>query len=172
MCLYLWDLFSVLDSSEGGLATAQKTEGRTLRTQLRNENAREDSRRMITLTLLFQGGEVPCQQRSTGLQGYLAHKKQHPPLGPPCSHGHSPTVGAYWGAVCYPGGPAVPRNFRALSARNPVTLPTGNFLCPYGIACRNGYESSTPEYVFKKSLCSPLCGCIPGSQPQKDMLHA
>ena len=33
------------------------------------------------------------------VQGYLAHTKQHPPLGPPKGPRHSPTVGSEGGAV-------------------------------------------------------------------------
>ena len=33
------------------------------------------------------------------LQGYLAHKKTHPPLGPPEAPEHRPTVGALEGAI-------------------------------------------------------------------------
>ena len=45
-----------------------------------------------------QGVETPV----TGfLQGYLAHKKPPPPLGPPQGPRHSPTVGSYGEAVSY-----------------------------------------------------------------------
>ena len=35
------------------------------------------------------------------LQGYLAHKKQPNPLGPPSGPSHRPTVGSQGGAVCH-----------------------------------------------------------------------
>ena len=37
--------------------------------------------------------EVSDTKSPCALQGYLAHKKQHPPLGPLKGVGHSPTVG-------------------------------------------------------------------------------
>ena len=37
----------------------------------------------------------------TTLQGYLAHKKQPPPLGPPHDPRYSPTVGSWVGGVSY-----------------------------------------------------------------------
>ena len=65
--------------------------------------------------------EVPlylyCEQRplslkwpvgSYALQGYLAHKKQPPPLGPPQEPRHGPTVGSYGGAGSYERGAPVP----------------------------------------------------------------
>ena len=36
-----------------------------------------------------------------GLQGYLAHKKQRLPLGPPYDPRHSPTAGSQGGVVSY-----------------------------------------------------------------------
>ena len=41
------------------------------------------------------------------VQGYLAHKKQPPPVGPPYSPGHNPTVGSLGGAVSYERGAPV-----------------------------------------------------------------
>ena len=38
---------------------------------------------------------------NASLQGYLAHKKQPPPSGPPWSLRHSPTVESYRGALSY-----------------------------------------------------------------------
>ena len=40
-------------------------------------------------------------------QGYLAHKKQLPPLGPPYGPKHIPAVGSYGGAVSYERGTPV-----------------------------------------------------------------
>jgi len=37
----------------------------------------------------------PLRGPLTGVQGYLAHKKQPPPLGPPYGPRHSPNVGSY-----------------------------------------------------------------------------
>ena len=41
------------------------------------------------------------------VQGYLAHKKHLPSLGPPYGPGHSPIVGSYGGAVSYERGTPV-----------------------------------------------------------------
>ena len=41
------------------------------------------------------------------LQGYLAHKTQPPPLGPPYEPGHDPTVGSYGVAVSHKQGTPV-----------------------------------------------------------------
>jgi len=41
------------------------------------------------------------------VQGYLAHKKQPPPLGPPYVPRHSPSVGSQGGAVSYERGTPV-----------------------------------------------------------------
>jgi len=40
-------------------------------------------------------------------EGYLAHKKPHPPLGPPKGPMHIPTVGSYGVAVSYERGTPV-----------------------------------------------------------------
>ena len=40
---------------------------------------------------------LPTHLTRTQLQGYLAHKKQRPPLGPPKGPRHSPTVGSWEG---------------------------------------------------------------------------
>ena len=37
--------------------------------------------------------QVPSLLWGSDLQGYLAHKKQHRPLGPPCDPSYSPSVG-------------------------------------------------------------------------------
>jgi len=44
-----------------------------------------------------------------GLQGYLAHKKTPPPLGPPYDHRRRPTEGSFGGAVSHERGTAVTR---------------------------------------------------------------
>ena len=44
------------------------------------------------------GGRV---WRFAFIQGYLAHKKQPPPLGPPYDLRNSPTLGSYEGGVSY-----------------------------------------------------------------------
>ena len=41
------------------------------------------------------------------IQGYLAHKKQPTPLGPPLEPRRGPTVGSYGGAVSYEHGTPV-----------------------------------------------------------------
>ena len=47
------------------------------------------------------------------LQGYLDHKKQRPPLGPPQGPRHQPTVGSLGGAVSCERGTPVPDSARA-----------------------------------------------------------
>jgi hypothetical protein len=64
-----------------------------------------------------RGGSVsprPCVRRSarqrpnpTTVQGYLAHKKRHPPIGPSQGPTHGPTVGSLGGAVSYERGTPV-----------------------------------------------------------------
>ena len=44
-----------------------------------------------------------------GLQGYLAHKKQPPPLGPPQDPRYGPTVGSQGGPVSHVRGTPVAR---------------------------------------------------------------
>ena len=44
---------------------------------------------------------IPYIPHPTALQGYLAHKKQHSPLGLPQPPRHSPTVESWGGAVSY-----------------------------------------------------------------------
>jgi len=50
---------------------------------------------------------IDVQTSCTPLQGYLAHKKRRPPLGPPQGPRHSPTVGSYVGAVSFERGTLV-----------------------------------------------------------------
>ena len=47
------------------------------------------------------GTRGPSKPDSVALQGYLAHKKQQPPLGPPQGPRYSLTVGSLGGAVSY-----------------------------------------------------------------------
>ena len=48
---------------------------------------------------------------------------------------------------------------KPLSCLLSVALPAGTPLCSYGISYGRGYGLSTSE-LFKKSLCSPLCGPV------------
>jgi len=45
--------------------------------------------------------DVQARPPSWALQGYLAHKKQPPPLGPPQGPGHFVTTGSWGGTVSY-----------------------------------------------------------------------
>ena len=74
--------------------------------------------------------DLPLNTNSC-LQGYLAHKKPPPPLGPPEGPRHKPTVGCYGRAVSYERGtPAsfspnrFPRGGEALEAAEPSCLHT------------------------------------------------
>jgi len=58
----------------------------------------------MRLALLNGAGPQPSRQR---LQGYLAHEKQPPPLGPPKDLRYSPTVGSWEGVVSYERGTPV-----------------------------------------------------------------
>ena len=53
-----------------------------------------------------------CSGESQGVQGYLAHKKQPPPPGPPKGPRYNPTVGSLEGGVSYERGTHV--GFRAV----------------------------------------------------------
>ena len=52
-------------------------------------------------------GEVPLYPKPQTLQGYLAHKEQPSPLGPPYDPGYGPTVGSYEGGVSHKRGTSV-----------------------------------------------------------------
>jgi hypothetical protein len=54
-------------------------------------------------TPVLQGTSRP----SAAAQGYFAHKKQPPPVGPPYCPGHSPTAGSSGGVVSYERGTPV-----------------------------------------------------------------
>jgi len=64
-------------------------------------------------------------------------------------------------ARCPPHSTGLPRHFRPMSGRKSVTLSVGTPPCPYPIAYRRVYRLSTSG-LFKKSLCSPLCGYVGG----------
>ena len=49
----------------------------------------------------------PVVNQSRGVQGYLAHKKQPPPLRPPKGHRYFPTVGSWGNTVSYDRGTPV-----------------------------------------------------------------
>ena len=50
--------------------------------------------RLKMLVTFFRHCTSPGQDLPQVVQGYLAHKKQPPPLGPPQGPGHSPTGGS------------------------------------------------------------------------------
>ena len=54
-----------------------------------------------------RGVEVGTERRAHHVPGYLAHKKQPPPLGPPYDPMYSPTAGSYEGGVSYERGTPV-----------------------------------------------------------------
>jgi len=81
------------------------------------------------------------------VHGYLAHKQQHPPLGPTQGPRHSPTVGSYGSAVSYERGTPVeaPPERHAPDNSDPtvqtLTLNTRNALVTQG--CGGRVNSST-----------------------------
>jgi hypothetical protein len=79
------------------------------------------------------------------LQGYLAHKKRHSPLGPPQGPRHRPTVGSKGSAVSYARGTPAPRDCRWLGHRESVRISVGTILCPYGLFVVQGY------FIYKKT---------------------
>ena len=58
----------------------------------------------LALTVLYVPHSIDSGLR---VQGYLAHKKQPPLLGPPWDPRYSPTVGSWWIAVSYERGTPV-----------------------------------------------------------------
>ena len=82
-----------------------------------SEGNREEKGWDAATSVMASGPYVStCLDRACAVQGYLAHKKQHPPLRPPYGPRHIPTVGTWGATVSYergtPAGPPQDRNVR------------------------------------------------------------
>ena len=104
----------------------------------------------------------PCRGTSstrTTVQGYLAHKKTPPPLGPPYNPRHGYTVGSYGVAVSYERGTPVGLDRRgaiAQVARGSDSIPIqvlGSCVWPASGAYR-GYSKVRTRTAPRVVLCS------------------
>ena len=86
-----------------------------------------------------------CCSRGQQVQGYLAHKKQPPPLGPPYDLGYSPTVGSWEGGVSYERG--TPRGLRYLSSGEGVKFDPKEVRQGY-LAHKKPHPPGTLQYGY------------------------